>query len=114
MSLSLTYFKNVGVNLANRIPNVNVNPTSYINNHVIQSIFIKSTCTEEVRKIIKTLKSSSPGHDDISPDTIKTTSESLLTPLTHVLNLSLDQGIFPNELKLTRIILCISLVTACC
>ena len=50
------------------------------------------------------LKNSSPGWDNFQSNVIKDTSDLLLLPLTHLLNLSITQGVFPDELKIAKVI----------
>jgi hypothetical protein len=54
---------------------------------------------DEIGKIIDSLKSTAAGYDQIKPCIIKAIKNVILTPITHLVNLSLKQGIFPNELK---------------
>lgn len=68
------------------------------------SMFVEPVSPEEITKIIKALKNSSAGWDSIHAKIVKITYNKYLTVLNHVLNLSLQQGIFPNELKLARVI----------
>ena len=60
-------------------------------------------CTE-ISNIIKLLKVSSPGWDDISSKVVKSTSVLYLEPLVHIFNLSLQQGVFPSQLKIAKVI----------
>ena len=46
----------------------------------------------------------SPGHDEISFNVIKNCFGPLSTPLLNIFNLSLEKGIFPDELKIARVI----------
>ena len=46
----------------------------------------------------------SPGWDDIPPDIIKLVLESLLEPLKILANLSLSLGIFPDPMKIAKLI----------
>ena len=55
-------------------------------------------------KIIMYLKNSSPGWDNFQSNVIKDTSDLLLLPLTHLLNLSITQGVCPDELKIAKVI----------
>ena len=41
----------------------------------------------------------SPGHDEINFDVIKSCFGSLSKPLLHIFRLSLEEGIFPDDLK---------------
>ena len=67
-------------------------------------MFVQPVVVEEVQNIIKALKISSAGWDSISASVVKSTYNSFLTPLTHVMNLSITKGIFPCELKIARVI----------
>ena len=57
-----------------------------------------------MNKIISKLNSSAPGHDEITLNDIKPVLDTLIPPLTYVTNLSLSQGVFPDELKMAKII----------
>ena len=50
------------------------------------------------------MKNSGAGWDDISPKIIKSTYNYLMKPMIHICNLSLMHGVFPNELKIARVI----------
>ena len=50
------------------------------------------------------LKKISPWWDNFQSTVIKDTSDLLLLPLTHLLNLSITQGVFPDELKIAKVI----------
>ena len=98
------YFINISPNLANKIPQDNKCPTTYMDNRVLESMVITPVVEEEVQAIIKSLKDSSAGWDDISARVVKTTYSSFITPLTHIMNISLLNGVFPSELKIARVI----------
>ena len=98
-----SFFVNVGPDLAKNIPSLSQSPTSYMERNIYSMAIIPAT-EEEVIRIIKSLKMSSPGWDSISASIIKLTYRLFIDPLTHVLNLSLTQGVFPKELKLAKVI----------
>ena len=50
------------------------------------------------------MKNSSPGWDEISPHIVKMTSSIFIKPLLHICNLSILHGVFPNELKVAKVI----------
>ena len=50
------------------------------------------------------LENSSPGLDDISAKVIKESANLFLEPLTHIFNLSFSKGVFPTELKISKVI----------
>ena len=59
----------------------------------------------DVEKIIKSIKrSKATGIDDLPPGLIKDAADVLSVPLSHVINLSLDTGQFPQEWKAAKII----------
>ena len=75
-----------------------------MDNRVLESMVITPVVEEEVQAIIKSLKDSSAGWDAISARVVKTTYSSFITPLTHIMNISLLNGVFPSELKMARVI----------
>ena len=96
------HFVNVGPNLANQIHS-NKNPLDYIS-HNSHSIFIPEINELEVQIVINDLKHSSPGWDELSSTILKPNIDSYIKPLTYIINQSFKDGIFPNELKLAKII----------
>ena len=93
------FYINIGSSLSKKIQPSNINPSSYITKVITESIFLKQVNEAEILKIITSLKNSSPGHDDIHAKVVKQTCLSILDPLAHIFNLSILQGVFPNELN---------------
>ena len=91
------YVVSIGSKLA-RKSKPNVNPISYVK-RINNSIVIPNITCHEVYLVICSLKISSAGF------VLKKCSGSLLQPLTHLINCSLQSGIFPDELKLARVVL---------
>ena len=56
------------------------------------------------QRIIADLKDSSTGWDGISAKIVKRSSRLFIDQLTHLFNLSLEQGTFPNHLKIAKVI----------
>lgn len=98
------FYINVGLTLAKKIPSNRRDPTSYIKQVNKSSIFLEPTDKTEISNIVKLLNDSSAGYDDITAKIIKTSNQYLLEPLTHVFNLSLSQGVFPDELKIAKVV----------
>ena len=98
------FFVNVGNKLAKDIPNSCVDPTTFIKESNLQSIFLQPVHSNEVCCIISSLKNASAGYDGIHSDVIKKTYPGYIVPLTHVLNLSVTQGFFPDYLKIAKVI----------
>ena len=79
-------------------------PVSYIGAGVSDTIFIDPVNEDEVTQLINGLKHSSAGWDNLSSSVMKRTYMAFISPLTHVFNLSLSQGVFPSELKVAKVI----------
>lgn len=101
-----SFFANVGKNLAKNI-NKPFNPkTQTIENVQNQNYLSKfeTTSESEILKIIEGMKGgSSPGFDNISVHILKSMKIHLVKPITHLINLSLTEGIFPTNYKNTII-----------
>ena len=65
---------------------------------------LESVTEQELITIISSLKNSSSGFDQIPAKLIKQILPSIITPLCHLVNQSLKLGIFPQRLKLARVI----------
>ncbi|XP_065583325.1 uncharacterized protein LOC136042303 [Artemia franciscana] len=62
-------------------------------------------CTgDEILKVVKTIKSNSAGIEGINPKTFKSVMCYLMPCLVHIINLSLQTGIFPDALKRAKVI----------
>ena len=92
------YWPSIASNIAST-----VNLMSYVTN-VINSIVIPEISIMEIRNIISSIKNSSPGWDDIPAFVAKKCMDYYIAPLTHIVNCSVKQGIFPSELKLARVV----------
>ena len=66
-------------------------------------MYLTPTNITEVERNLSLLKSFTPGYDDISPK-IQKKSSFISYPLTHIINLLLKTGDFPDQLKITKII----------
>ncbi|NQX84229.1 MAG: reverse transcriptase family protein, partial [Mycoplasmataceae bacterium] len=99
------FFTNVGPQLANKIPNDGKNFKDYLKNPATTKFKFKKVNSGEVIKIISTLKSKdSCGVDGLSTRLLKTVAPNIIDTLTHLINLSLETGYIPNELKIAKII----------
>lgn len=96
------YFTQVGKSLSNSIIHTqNSSQSSLIKSHTsLNSLVLLETDEREVERIIKELRTdSASGWDGISPKLLKSTSNILVPPITHICNLCLSTGIFPVALK---------------
>ena len=100
-----SYFVNVADNLASKIPTPKVNHRHFLKNPNIHSLFLTEIGPDEISKIVKDLGINKSG--DIygnNPNLIKLGGPVLIQILTLLFNKSIDQGIFPSALKLSKIV----------
>jgi len=97
------YFINIGKSLSKTIPPQQSSPLNHLTGNYVHSLYIYPASEEELLRIINKLKNTSAGHDDLSVKALKAAMESLLTPLTHLCNLSLQTGEIPGQLKIAKI-----------
>ena len=105
-TLNNHYIK-IGHTLSDRIKTGKTTPDTFYKNNqpVTNSIFLAPTDNNEILNITRSLNNNtSCGLDDISQKLLKTTIWSILTPLTHIINSSLSSGIFPDKLKIAKVI----------
>jgi hypothetical protein len=98
------YFSHIGKDLARQIPDADISPCSFISEVNASTIFLSPVEKSEVEKIVKMLRNASAGYDGIHAKVVKSTFEYYLTPLTHVLNLSIMQGFFPDTMKVAKVV----------
>ena len=96
------FFVNVRPNLAKRIEKQNKNPEQFMKAKLTLSLYLEPVTEQEIYKIVSSLKNSSPGYDNLSPSILQLTQPLICHLLTHICNLSLSEGIFPDELKLAN------------
>ena len=71
----------------------------YLNNSPNFSMYLFPTNNIEVGQVLQNLTSDKPGYDDIPPKLLKLSSSLIVSPLTHIINLSLKAGSYPDNLK---------------
>ena len=69
------------------------------------SMFCDPTTSVEIYNLIMNLKNNkAPGPDNIGPKLIKFVAGEICNPLQYIYNLSFEQGIIPDKLKLAKVI----------
>ena len=98
-----TFFTNIGSKLASKIQNASRTFESYINKP--DSIMkTKQLSMNELKDAFFSLKiNKSPGYDDISFNVVKKCFSSLCEPMKYMFNLSIEKGIFPDDLKIAKV-----------
>ena len=69
---------------------------------VVNSIYLSECSTTEIEEIVKSLKNKSTSNTAIVA--LKYVSKSILSTRRAIINTSLTQGVFPEELKLAKVI----------
>lgn len=98
-----TYFANIGKTLAEDITQQNKElnniPSNLLSNQMSSLVFL-ATDHKEIFNVVLNLKSkSAPGWDNIQTNFLKLSSHVLIPIICHLVNLCLDQGIFPKIFK---------------
>ena len=70
----------------------------------LNSISIPIISESEVVAAIKSLKNSSAGYDEVPARILKQNINIFIKPLTHLINSSIKEGIFPDELKIAKVV----------
>ena len=98
------FFVNIGPNLAAKIPEQNLSPLDFMDQPLLNSIYLSEVTSEEINNILKSLKNGAAGYDELNACLLKHISPFITEPLKYLSNLSLSEGIFPTELKLANVI----------
>ena len=91
------FFINIGPVLSTKIKNVNINHSHYLNNPNQSCMFLTPTNPNEIMTIFKTLKDSAAGMDGYNLKIMKAILDSIILPITHIINLSFLTGVVPKE-----------------
>lgn len=98
------YFANIGKELASKIPTENTYTFSDFLEKQLSEMSNEKLYDDELICAFQHLKSNkSCGHDDISATVVKECLNELFFPLKYIFNLSLTNGIFPDDLKIAKV-----------
>ena len=98
------YFTDIGPSLTNQI-NTNHNFKEYLHSPADSRLILQSIDEHKFMKIIEHLKNkTSTGTDGISNKLITTAKNELIKPLTIIINQMLHTGIFPEPLKISKVV----------
>ena len=101
------YFSSVAQNLVDKIPKDTKRKSfgDFLGERNPKSIFLHYTNPTEVTKILNALPAkTSSGWDEISQKLIKSSPFNVLSVLSHIFNLSLNEGVFPTKMKIAKVI----------
>ena len=87
-----------------KIPKQTLNPLQYMGHPVSHSIFLSPVTHAEIMQIIMGLPNGAAGYDEITAVKLQLALLHIIGPPMYICNLSLNQSIFPTEIKLANII----------
>ena len=79
------------------------NPLRYVHG-IDKCITVPEINANEVKTITSVIKISASGYEELPVSILKQCIDLYIEPLRCLINISISQGIIPNQLKLTRVI----------
>ena len=100
------FFVNIGPSLAKRIPKCKDSLfTQFLPDKVEDTMFLQPVTEEEIMQQVKNAKNKkSKDHDQFDMCLVKKIIPYIVKPLAHICNTSLKNGIFPDRMKIARVI----------
>jgi hypothetical protein len=99
-----SHFTSVGPKLASHMP-ISNKFKEYLNQKHNKTLTLRELPPETIKKFIDGMESKkSSSFDEISNHLLKELKMELLLPITNIINLSIKQGIFPETLKIAKIV----------
>ena len=99
------FFANVGPNTENTIPKVpNISPLKFLKDRIQVNFIIAHISNEEILDIINALENKSTGPSSIPFMLLNLIPDLIIMPLAYNINRSFSTGIFPNLMKIVKVI----------
>ena len=99
------FFANVGPNTEKSVPKVShISPSFYLRNRIQLNFIIAHISEQDVLDIITALPIKSTGPASIPTKLLKLVADLIVVPLCHIINLSFSTGVFPDVLKVAKVI----------
>ena len=101
------YFANIGKTLSNKLPKPKQSIKTYLNKIPTcpTSMYLTPTNNIEIDQIIRRMQNKkSSGYDNISNQMLKWLRPVITIPLSIIFNKSLEQGVFPDSMKIAEIV----------
>ena len=99
------FFANIGYNVNHNVPRADRDFTTYMPYHNAQSIFLSPLVPEDILSITNKFKQkTSYGADGVSTKLLTKTIDKIINPITHIINLTFETGIFPTDFKCAKVI----------
>ena len=97
------YYTSIASDLISNLPSSNNDFKSYLNTPIMNTIFLHPTTTHETINVISSLKNKKAHHSEIPVTIYKTFSHILAVPISILFNNMIEQGVFPDVLKISRV-----------
>ena len=98
------FFTNIGSNLSKNIPSSTQTPTRYLSGNFVNPLFFNTADESEIIEIVSSLRSGiTGGYDNIPMWSLKDSIDIISQPLTHIVNLSIQSRIVPDQMKIARV-----------
>ena len=98
------FYLNIADNISQSLPPANRHYSSFMPNANPNTIFLTPVTNNEIKTIILNFNKKSPGWDGLTSTILKDTYPYILETLTCLINKSISEGVFPNELKIAKVI----------
>ena len=99
------FFVNVGPDTDSKIPvSVNITPEHFLKDRNASEFLISYVTEDEILEIIKSLENKSTGPNSIPLKLLKIIPDLIIKPLCRLINKSFSNGIFPDLLKIVKVI----------
>ena len=96
---------NIGPNTEKEIPKVqNISPTKFLKERNQFNFLIAHISNEEVLDIINSLSNKATGPYSVPLKLLILISDLIIIPLCYIMNMSLFSGIYPDKLKIVKVI----------
>ena len=100
-----SFFSSIGLDLQSKISTVNADYSKYLTNPIDANFLFRSADTDEILRIILSFKNSTAsGPNSIPTEILKLLSFNLCHPLKEIINISFATGIYPDKLKIAKVI----------
>jgi hypothetical protein len=98
------YFCGIGKALSQKLPKMSMSYTNFLKQSNPNSMFVNPITQHEIIQEISKLKDKKAiGVHDIPVRILKSSKEILARPLERICNMSIQQGVFPNLMKIARV-----------
>ena len=99
------FFANIGNEVSSSVSSTDVNLSTYLNVPNQQSMFLDPVTTLDIVDIANKIRTkTSIDKNNISTKLLKKSIGKISEPLTHIVNLSLSTGVFPQDMKIAKVI----------